>query len=413
MLVSKALIISATILTGALINRSLGPSGRGAFAEIQTWVGLFIVIFGLSIDVAIYHFANRAGYGADDKARFMTVSALSIIYSIIAVAGFLLCVIYRPALFSAETVSNLWLVIILLAGTMVTTSIVTFLQAMGNIKFSAILGAIQAFLNITIIGYGYLMNTMDVRFVVTRSIVLQAGVLFIACAYLLKSGFMAGRISRDMTIGLIKAGAKQHIGTIATFVYTKVNQIIVFRYCGASEAGIFAVALNLVFAILFIPETFRTVLYPHVIHAQDDYEATIKAARLGFYIWGAAAALIVWFARPIVTLYAGDKFLPAVSIFRILMVGFWLLSTASLFAPYFVKKGAFILNSSITLLLALVGMGLNNLLVPRYASTGAALATTTACFVGFCMILVSMRYMTKKNPLSIFKLNLGDSLESI
>ena len=411
MLISKISIISATILTGALINRSLGPSGRGIFAEIQTWVGLFIVMFGLSMDSAIYHFANRTIYGADDKSRFMTISVLSLIYSIVAVMGFVFCIIYEPTLFSTDAIHNLVLISILLVSTMVVTNSITFLQAIGNMKFSAVLGAIQAFLNIFIIGYGYMMNVINVRFVIIRSIALQVAILGIMCIYFFRLGFMSGGFSKKMAMGIIKAGAKQHIGTVATFVYTKINQIIVFKYCGATEAGIFAVALNLVFAIMFIPETLRTVLYPRIIHSGDDYAITAKAVRLGFYLWGAVVMFIIWFARPILFLYAGEKFLSAIPVFRILMIGFWLLSVSSLFAPYFVKRGVFILSSFIMLLLAFISVGFNILLVPKYSSMGAAFATTIACSIGFCMILLFMRYITKKSPFPIFKLDFGKFLD--
>ena len=84
MLGSKVSLIAATLFTGALINRSLGPFDRGIYAEMDTWVSLFIVIFGIGISTAIYHFANRELYGGDDKSRLTTISLLSFTYSILA-----------------------------------------------------------------------------------------------------------------------------------------------------------------------------------------------------------------------------------------------------------------------------------------------------------------------------------------
>ena len=79
MLSSRTFAIAAGFLAAALINRALGPSMRGVYVEIQTWIGLFAVIFGISMDTAIYHFANKSLYGTDDKARFMTIFLLSLI----------------------------------------------------------------------------------------------------------------------------------------------------------------------------------------------------------------------------------------------------------------------------------------------------------------------------------------------
>ena len=52
-------MVATTLFTGALINRSLGPFNRGIFAEAQTWVALFVVIFGIGMQAAIYHFSNN------------------------------------------------------------------------------------------------------------------------------------------------------------------------------------------------------------------------------------------------------------------------------------------------------------------------------------------------------------------
>ena len=81
---SKTSFIITSFFTGALINRALGPSGRGVLAEIQTWVHLFMVIFGLSIDTAVYHFSNRRRYKFDDSVRLTTVLVLNVVLSLLA-----------------------------------------------------------------------------------------------------------------------------------------------------------------------------------------------------------------------------------------------------------------------------------------------------------------------------------------
>lgn len=407
MLASKAAVVSAAILTGALINRSLGPFNRGIFAEIQTWVDLFIVIFGISMETAIYHYANKARYDYKDNARFTTVLFLSFIYSMAAVAALTCCVLYWPGRFSSDLAGSLGLVSVLLVTTMLTANLMVFLQAAGNIKFSALVGMLQALFNVSIIGFGYFIRIIDVRFVLERLAIIQLLSLLILFSFFFKSGLMRGGLSMGLARGLVTAGFKQHIGTIACFIYTKVNQLIVFRYCGEKEAGIFAVSLNLAFGLIVIPEVFRTVLYPRVIHAGDDYDMTVKSMRLGFYGWGAVVACVILFARPLLLIYAGEDFLPAVGIFRTIMIGVWLLSVSSLFAPYFVKAGAFLFSSFLAVLLGVISIGLNMWLVPRFASMGASLATTITCLIGFCMILLFMGRLTKKNPFLMFRINLN------
>ena len=224
---------------------------------------------------------------------------------------------------------------------------------------------------------------------------------------------MSGGFSKNLAKGMISAGFKQHIATIATFVYTKINQLIVFKYCGESSAGMFAVALSAAFYLMFIPMTFQTVLYPRVIHATDDYEITIRSLRWGFYGWGAIVFLMILFAKPILLLYAGSSFLPSVNNFRILMIAAWFLPLSSILAPYYIKRGAFGLASISAVLLGIGSMGLNIVLVPRYADIGASLATALTCFIGFCMVLVFLWHLSQKNPLVIFNPNFKKEFLSI
>jgi O-antigen/teichoic acid export membrane protein len=190
---------------------------------------------------------------------------------------------------------------------------------------------------------------------------------------------------------------------ISIFVYTKINQLIVFRYCGQAPAGIFAVALTLALYLMLIPEVFQTALYPRVIHSDDDYEITVRALRFGFYGWGAIAVLAMLFAKPLLLVYGGKDFLASVRAFRMLMVAVWFLPLSSFINPYYVKKGAFGLGAICAVTLGIISVIMNLFLVPGYASTGAAAATSITCLIGFCMSLLLFYYLSKRNPLAMFK----------
>jgi len=103
MLSSKTFALTAAFIAAALINRSLGPSLRGVFAEMQTWVALFTALFGISMDTAIYHFSNRSLYGVNDKERFVTISTLSFIYACLGAIALTVFVLLYPGQVSHET----------------------------------------------------------------------------------------------------------------------------------------------------------------------------------------------------------------------------------------------------------------------------------------------------------------------
>jgi O-antigen/teichoic acid export membrane protein len=406
MLGSKSVIMSAGFITAAMINRSLGPSGRGIYAEMQTWVGLFAVLFGMSLDTAIYHFANKSLHGADDKSKFFTTFLLSMFYGLLASAALAIFVYGWPEQVSSGTSQHIFLLNILLVATILIGNLTIFLQAIGDIKYSAIIGLVQGLTNVLVIGYAYRADLIDIKLVLISLLIVQAVTLFMLIDKFTKYNFLKGRFSKNLAKGIIAAGLKQHIATISTFVYIKINQLIIFRYCGESETGIFAVPLSAALYLMFIPMTLQTVLYPRVIHATDDYEITIRSLRLGFYIWGVIILLMILFAKPILLLYAGKDFLPAISTFRILLITAWLLPLSSLVAPYCIKLGAFYAMSFSALLLGVISIALNMLLIPSFLKIGAALATSITSLTGFCFSLILLRFLSKKNPLEFVKVRI-------
>ena len=407
MLGSKSVIMSAGFITAAMINRSLGPSGRGIYAEIQTWVGLFAVLFGISLDTAIYYFANRSLYGTDDRSRLMTTFSLSLIYGLFATAALTIFVLGWPEQVSSETFKFLLLLDVLLIATILTGNLIIFLQAMGDIRYSAVIGVVQGMANVLVVGYAYWVDSLDIKIVLISVLIIQGITFLMLLAKFRRNNLLTGRFSKNLAKGMITAGFKQHIATIATFVYTKINLLIVFRYCGESNAGLFAVSLSAAFYLMFIPMTFQTVLYPRVIHAIDDYEVTIRSLRLVFYSWGGIVLLIILLAKPILFIYGGRHFLPAVTTFRILMIAAWFLPLASLVAPYCVKIGAFYAMAITAIALGLISIALNLYLIPNFSGTGAALATASTCMIGFGVSIFLLGYLSKRNPLEFIKLKIS------
>ncbi len=405
--------MAAALLTAGLINRSLGPSGRGVYAEMQTWVAFFTVMFGISIDSAIYHFSNRTLYGGDDKSRFVTIFLLSLSLSLLAAAGLTIFVIYFPEHVSAKTSEYILFLDVLLILSMLASTLIVFVQALGNIRFSALIGMAQSGVNVVVISSGYILGIINLFYVVISLIAVQTVSLAILSREFWRSGYGTGRFSKTMVKGIITAGMKQHIATVSTFVYMKVNQLIVFRYCGESEAGVFAVALNLALYLTFLLEILRNVLYPRVIHSSDDYEVTVRSLRLGFYGWGIVVLLLILLSKPIVLIYAGRDFISSVNVFRILLIAVWFLSLSSLLAPYYIKAGAFTIASVSAVFLGTLSVTLNFLLVPRYLSKGAAFATSLTCLTGFGITYLFLWYLSRRNPSIIFKPDFNYEFKSL
>lgn len=397
MMSSKILGIFGALFTAGLINRELGPYDRGILAEMQTWVTLFAVIFGLSLDTAIYHFMNRVLYTDSRSDKFTTIFLLNLVYSLIASASMFLLIWAWHDRLSAGTTQYVILLMILLVATMFATNLAVFFQADGRIKESALVSILQVVVNVTVVGLAFYIKLINLKFVLLSLIAVQAiGVLLFA-VYAVRRGLFHGNFKKALARLIISAGFKQHTATVFTFLYTKANQLILIKYEGEVATGLFAVPLNLIFGLVIIPATLQTVLYPRVIHSDDDYDVTIKTISLTFYIWGFIVLMMYLFARPILTVYGGEEYLASVSYFRILLFSAWLLPLSSMISPYMIKKGAFVLSSWSAVVIGIISLSLNYLLIPKFSATGAALATSISCIVGFFIAIMLLNYKSKRN----------------
>jgi O-antigen/teichoic acid export membrane protein len=396
------------VLTGAVINRALGPYYRGVFAEIQTWIGLFIALFGFSLDSAIYHFSNKTLYGDDDAARLVTNTFLSLLLSILAVVLLILYMLLRPNDFSESAYNNIFLMGAILILTMLTTNWAVFLQSLNLIKISSFIIALPAIFNLGVIWAIYLAGALNIRLLLLSIVLVQLFNASLYIAMFIKLGLYKGALSVPLAVKMLIAGAKQHGATIAGFLYVKVNQLVLFKFCGAEATGFFSTALTLALYLTVIPMALQSALYPRVIHSDDGLKAIHRSLRAVFYVWGTVVLIFVLFAKPVILLYGGSKFLPAINNFRILSIAFWFFTISSIVGPYWIKVGAFWLCTISAATLGLISIVLNVLLIPKMASTGAALATLLTCMIGMIGTLFLFWKHSRQNPLVFLKISLHD-----
>lgn len=400
LLASKLACMAAGLLPVMLLNRALAPAGRGVLAEMQSWVALFAVVFGLSLESAVYHLANAREHPEPQADKFITLMWATLAGAGAAALALALGARMFPGLLPAQAGGLLPPMCALLVLTMLGTQLGVFFQAHGEIPFISKLTMAQTAASALLVGAGHLCGALSVPFALWALVAAQLPLAGLALAAACRRGLLGGRPSWAMARKHLAAGARLHVATIATFAYTRLNQILVNRYAGDHEAGLFAAALNLAFTAMLIPQALQGALYPRVIHSTDEAQVTRRSMRLTFWLWGGACAVLALLAEPILLVYGGERFLDAVPAFRLCLAALFFLSLSSLVAPLFVKRGAFTLASVISVTLAAIGLGLNLLLIPGHGESGsaaarAALATalTTAC--GLAAMLLFYRHLTR------------------
>jgi O-antigen/teichoic acid export membrane protein len=402
MLAGQAALLLGGIVCAALINRALAPSGRGVVAAMQTWATLLVAIFGLSLNTAIYHIANRDRYRFSDGARLALTLISSAGISVLAAVAMATLILYWPKTISYQAREQFWILLALPGATVFATNLTALCLAMGRVQLASISTIVQAGARLLIIGTAFLFGLVDLRLAILVMVIVSVLGALVALARLLPGVTLSlnGLSSRHIW-SFLGAGAKQHVATISGLVQTSLNQIIVFHYCGDYQTGLLAAANTLAFGCFAAFGALQLALYPRVIHSSDDLEITIRSVRLALYGGPVLVIPLVLLAHPILRAYGGSQFDQAASGFRLLVPAAWLMSMSTLTAPYYVKAGAFGLASATAVLLGAISIALNVVLAQSFAATGAAAATLVTLLVGFLLALLMVRFISGKSPLPV------------
>lgn len=149
----------------------------------------------------------------------------------------------------------------------------------------------------------------------------------------------------------------------------------------------YKVATTIPFALLFIPSTMMTYVYPYfALHCNDGVWTRRQYLRLSLAcigVMGVATLVAALFGRPIIGLVFGEQYLDAVPAFQVLMFGFFL--TAALRQPagnFLVTQKKLLANTVIAIISIILNIVLSYVLIPSYQLVGAAWAYTGTMLFG-------------------------------
>ncbi|MDP3973672.1 MAG: flippase [Candidatus Daviesbacteria bacterium] len=183
---------------------------------------------------------------------------------------------------------------------------------------------------------------------------------------------------------------------ILGLLYFKIDALMLGYLKGNFDVGIYSVAFRFLEAIIFIPTSLSTALFPNIVRL--IHTDTAKAYKL--YI---NATLILLFASliifiiyqtlvPLVISNFLPQYLPSINVIRILAftIPFMFMISPQGIILYSEKRflRALILISVFNLVL---NIGLNFYLIPKYSYFGSAWATLISDIVGFFIFFVYIR----------------------
>ena len=377
-LASIALGVGVTLL----IIRTLGDSRFGEWSTVlaATQIMLWSAEFGLS-RVAIARAASKPGEEAE------WIGALLALRLMLAIPATLLCV---AVVLAISTTSEMRLAGLLLAGTVALTgpsalSAVFELRVRNDIATALLLAnnllwaGVVVYVAVTDAGLVTLAAGMLAVTAVTAAASLWLG---------LRSMKISLRGSRGRWRELATAGLATGVGGGLITAYVRIDQLLVFQFAGARQAGLYAAVYRILDQGQFLPGSVTTTMMPVIARTLGDRPAQARrlVQRTAEYLAIAslpALAFTIVAAGPTVELLFGPDFEAAAPALPILMGAFVFVSLGYLTGNLIVVLGLQRKLIAIAATGLVVNVALNVVLIPAYGFLAAAWVTLATEVVVF------------------------------
>jgi O-antigen/teichoic acid export membrane protein len=389
---TNLLVAAFSLVNVLIISRALGPEGRGdvAFLLTVTLVTATLASFGIhqaSANLAGTDPASRPALATNAFAFSMVHGALAIVILVVLIAVF-------PAV--GAGLSGWLLALALAAIPMMIARIYYTPFVTADYGFGAANAAwlIGPAMNVAVNGTMAIVGDVTVASAVIVWIIGQAlGVgILVAYVHVRLAGY--GRPNIPLAWRSFRFGVKAHPGNVMLVGNYRMDQWITGSISGATELGLYSVAVAWAEGLFFLPTALANVQRPDVVRSTSE-----AAARRVASVFRAAVILTVplavalFFLAPFLcgTVF-GPEFAGAARDLRLLIPGGFGIVALKVLGSALTAQGRPTLESVAIGVSFVTTLALDIALIPRYGGEGAAMASSIAyCLGGVVVCVVFVR----------------------
>lgn len=380
LMADKVLRLIGGLVVGALIARHLGPDAYGLLSATLATVGLLQALAGLGLDIVTVRALTAQEHAPG--------TVLGTVLAFKLAAGGLTAALWvalgaRLALWSGVPTA----LVAVSAPTLLWTALDVFdywSQAQGRFGLLAVCRAVT-YASLLVVRIGLLIAGAPVTAFAAAAMleVLIGGLILTVMVNRRGDRPSDWRVDRVVAAWLLRQSAPMWLSTIAVWTYLRVDQLLIANLLTSADLGRYAAAVRLAESWYFVPTSIVTASFPALVQLRArsfaEYVAgTERLFRLlaGIGIGAGLAATV--FAPWIVGVLFGPAYVEATTAFQILA---W----SGLFAAWGVARENWLVAEGLTryspittALGAVVNIGLNVVLLPRFGIVAAAWTTIVA-----------------------------------
>jgi enterobacterial common antigen flippase len=360
---------------------SLGPDGRGVLVAATTWILLVAVMTGLSLGQVSHRQFQLRRDPVSNQELAGTLLAVAVVGTVVAYG--LIWAIARGG--GNGVFSGVPAPVLLLCGLMLPFLVLdeyarNLLAALGRSRHYSIAQVVGGVLRLVTVLAALGPLDLGVKSVIVCLVLSQAVTAGIEYHAVWDACGRQFHYSRRQLRSLLSGASRLHPNTIASFLLVQANVLLLSRYGTAADVAQYQLALQLVLALVLLPQAGAMLLFGKVASMGAD-AAWVVTRRISVQVLagtGLCALILAMLAPVIVETLAGPGFADSVLICRWLLVALVGMSLAELMAPQWLGRGLFLVSTLLTLVNAIGSIAINAYLIRRYGAIGAAWGTAAA-----------------------------------
>ena len=374
-----SLLVAFVTLT--LTARWLGPGGRGTIAAITAWVTLFGTLGHLSVGQVAIH---RATVARGKPWLASALGSLLLLDGVITTAGWLIVLTlvaftgtFRGLSFGALAIGFLALPFYLWE--QFASGLLIALDRVAIYNKAVIVGRTVS-LVLVIVAWRW---NWGVAGVLIAAVIGQAAVSVFGIRFLLRESGAAPRAELATITGLLKGSLKLHINSVAAFLITSSSILIISHELGSVATGHYNVAVQLIQVLGVVPQAASMVMFSRIVQLGPDAAWVLQRRLVACLLGGMMLlSLLAGLVAPwLIPLVLGEKFVPAIRLFEILLLTVIGTTLGWGMMSQWIGRGMFLQLSLVTTISAVVTVAANLLFVRRFGVEAAAWASVASYVV--------------------------------
>ncbi len=390
-------IVLINIPTSILVARLLGVEGQGSYTSAIVFPTMFAFIGLLGIDAAHTYLLSgkRASIGQINRQSLF----LTVLLSLVITPVYLVFIRFYGGARDPELAATLAMAAALVPILLAKYLSVALLLGLHRIKWFNLANTVQA---------AVLLGLMCLNL-----FVLRGGVRGAILAYMVSEvsvTVMAIRVARRAAAGIpllekpppgllrrsFIYGLQGHIGNMLSQFTYRFDMFLVLSMVGLKAQGLYSISVILAEKLSHIPQSVQVVLFPKLssLSTEEANSLTPRVIRNSLLMTAVAGLVLFLLSKPVLLLFYGTEYVPALRAFQILVPGIVMLSVAKILASDFSGRDKRIYHTVATAVAFSVNIALCFVWIPRFGIEGAAWASTVAYTLQSALMLAFFRKLS-------------------